>query len=488
MTGPAMTAEELDALRGEFDIIPLVRRMSADTITPVGAFIALAPPDAEAFLLESVERGEAMGRYSFLGVEPRRRMSFPRGSSPAAALRSELRALRVYGAERLPPFFGGAVGWFGYATAGWTEELPDSHPDDLVLPDAELLFFDHVVAFDHVRQELILIANLFADDQRSSLELLRVAEERLTSMVGSLASAGSHLLTIPGSAESVELVSNVTRQRFLEMVGEAKDEITAGEIFQIVLSQRWETEFPEDQALTLYRVLRSTNPSPYMFLLRTRECTLVGTSPEMLVRLSADGVVETRPIAGTRPRGTDAAHDAMLAGELRADPKEMAEHLMLVDLGRNDVGRVAETASVEVTRFAEVERYSHVMHMVSDVRAKLKDGMSAIDLFLSAFPAGTVSGAPKIRAMQLIDRIEPTRRGPYAGAVAYFGFGGTLDSCIAIRTITLRGGRALIQAGAGIVHDSVPEREYQETVSKSAALRRAVELASALVRRDRAIA
>jgi anthranilate synthase component I len=274
---------------------------------------------------------------------------------------------------------------------------------------------------------------------------------------------------------SLRWSTNMSRDSFLEMVARAKEEILAGEIFQIVVSQRWSGRFPTADALALYRTLRSINPSPYMFLLRTDSCTLVGSSPEMLVRLD-NGVAENRPIAGTRRRGATAAEDRVLEEELLADPKERAEHLMLVDLGRNDLGRVCESGTVQVSDYAHVERYSHVMHIVSNVEGKLREDMRAIDLFLATFPAGTVSGAPKIRAMELIDALEPTRRGPYAGAVAYFGFSGSLDSCIAIRTAVLKDDVVHIQAGAGIVYDSVAESEYDETVNKSLALRRAVDL------------
>ena len=476
-----MIAAELDSLRHEYDVIPLVRRMSADSVTPVAAFAALDRPDVESFLLESVERGEAVGRFSFIGIDPRKRQVFDRGDRPSIdSLRRELRPLRVWNGEALPPFFGGAVGWFGYGVSGWSESVPDTARDDFALPDAELLFFDHVLAFDHVRQELIVVANLFADDPRDSLELLSAGEARLDATLAALRHARIDVLTIPDRGADAVFESNLSPVEFISLVERAKEQIAAGEIFQIVLSQRWSTLYPREDALKLYRVLRSSNPSPYMFLLKTRSCTLVGTSPEMLVRLLPDRSAETRPIAGTRARSADPAEDARLAAELSADAKEMAEHLMLVDLGRNDVGRVAVSGSVRVTRFAEIERYSHVMHLVSDVKAKLADGAAAIDLFLSAFPAGTVSGAPKIRAMQLIDEYETSRRGPYAGAVAYFGFGGSLDSCIAIRTILLHEDRAWIQAGAGIVYDSVPEKEFEETMNKSAAMRRAVDLAAAV--------
>ena len=472
-----MNREDFERIRGDFDVVPFVRELSADALTPVAAFAALSPGDDEAFLFESVERGENVGRYSFVGFEPRRNLRFERGmDDPVAALNDELVPLRVYGGEKLPPFFGGAVGYFGYGVGSWTEKIPDTRPDDLRLPDAKLLFFDNVVVFDHVRQRLYVIANVFTADERASVQ---AAETRLDRAVERLRSARVDLLDFSIAPTAVDFVPTYRRAEFEQMVRDAKEEIIAGEIFQVVVSQRWEVEFAEPEALTLYRALRSVNPSPYMFLLRTAECTLVGASPEMLVRVT-NRRAETRPIAGTRPRGASAAEDIQLEQSLLDDPKENAEHLMLVDLGRNDLGRVCTSGSIEVTSFRRVERYSHVMHLVSDVAGTLRDDRSPIDLFLSAFPAGTVSGAPKIRAMELIDRFEKTRRGPYAGAVAYVGFSGNLDSCIAIRTIVLANGRAYVQAGAGIVYDSDPAREFEETVSKSAALRYAVGLAKAL--------
>jgi anthranilate synthase component 1 len=434
------------------------------------------PNGTEAFLFESVERGENVGRYSFVGFDPRRSLRFDRDTpDPVGLLNEELRPLRVKDEDKLPPFFGGAVGYFGYGIGGWTERIPDAKSDSL--PDAKLLFFDNVVVFDHVRQRLYVIANVFTSDPNASLEN---ANARIDRAIERLRNARIDLLEFPANAESEPMQSNMTREQFESMVRACKEEIVAGEIFQIVVSQRWETEFPASDALTLYRTLRSVNPSPYMFLLRTNECTLVGASPEMLVRVTHD-VAEVRPIAGTRRRGATREEDAELEASLLADPKENAEHLMLVDLGRNDLGRVCASGSVEVSEFAHIERYSHVIHMVTNVKAKLRDDRTPVDAFLSTFPAGTVSGAPKIRAMELIDQFEPTRRGPYAGAVAYIGFSGNLDSCITIRTIVLANGRAYVQAGAGIVYDSDPAKEYEETLSKSAALRKSIAMAKALV-------
>jgi anthranilate synthase component 1 len=463
----------LDDLRKDYDIVPIARELSADAITPVAAFAALSG-DGEAFLFESVERGENVGRYSFVGFEPRRSLRFDKSTpDPIRVLNDELQPLRVYGEESLPPFFGGAVGFFGYSVAGWSERIPDSYRNESGIPDARLVFFDNVVVFDHVKQRLYVIANIFTSDAHASIE---EANARLDRAIERLRAARVELLAFPDNGADVAFTPNIPRDDFEAAVRTAKEEIISGEIFQIVLSQRWSTEFCESDALTLYRVLRSINPSPYMFLLRTPECTLVGASPEMLVRV--DGTrAETRPIAGTRPRGATPAEDAALESALLADPKEQAEHLMLVDLGRNDLGRVCISGSVSVSDFAHIERYSHVMHLVTNVQGTLRNDRSPVDLFLSCFPAGTLTGAPKIRAMELIDAHETTRRGPYGGAVAYFGFSGNMDSCIAIRTIVLNKGHASVQAGAGIVYDSDPAREYEEAMSKAAALKQAISVA-----------
>ena len=466
-----------------YDVVPVVRELSADTLTPLVAFAALAAAGEEAFLFESVERGENLGRYSFVGFEPRRSLTIDATvADPVKLLNDELVPLRVEGEDKLPPFFGGAVGWFGYNVAGWSEKIPDSHPNDLGAPDAKLLFFDNVVVFDHVRQKLFVVANVFRDSADD-------AQARLDRAVEKLRRANVDPIEFPADVPLAQFESSHTRASFENMVRAAKEEIVAGEIFQVVLSQRWVTGYPTSEALTLYRALRSINPSPYMFLLRTHELTLVGASPEMLVRVTGDpardstAVVETRPIAGTRPRGATREEDLEHERSLLNDPKENAEHLMLVDLGRNDVGRIAASGTVEVTDFCHIERYSHVMHLVTDVHARLREDCTPVDAFLSCFPAGTVSGAPKIRAMELIDRFENTRRGPYAGAVAYFAFNGNLDSCITIRTITLANDLAYVQAGAGIVYDSDPAAEYVETENKSAALRRAISVAKACLGR-----
>lgn len=461
----------------QYDVIPVVRELSADTLTPLVVFAALGGDGEEAFLFESVERGENLGRYSFVGFEPRRSLPFDGSTEdPVGILRRELQPLRVKDAESLPPFFGGAVGYFGYGVAGWSERIPDSHRNEGDAPDARLLFFDNVVVFDHVRQRLYVVANVF-----TATGTVNEANARLDRAVERLRRAALEPAAFDYDAKLAPFTSNHTSESFQTLVRAAKEEIVAGEIFQIVLSQRWETPYPTSEALTLYRALRAVNPSPYMFLLRTADCTLVGASPEMLVRVT-DGVADTRPIAGTRPRGKTREEDEAHAQNLTDDPKENAEHLMLVDLGRNDLGRVCKAGSVEVRDFRHIERYSHVMHLVTDVRGELRDDQTPVDALLSCFPAGTVSGAPKIRAMELIDRFETTRRGPYAGAVAYVGFNGNLDSCITIRTVVLANDRAYVQAGAGIVYDSDPHAEYVETENKSLALRRAISVALAALR------
>ncbi|HEV7764818.1 MAG TPA: anthranilate synthase component I [Thermoanaerobaculia bacterium] len=459
-----------------YDVIPVVRELSADTLTPLVAFAALSGNDSEAFLFESVERGENLGRYSFIGFEPRRNLVFDGTvSDPVRILNDELVPLRVKGEDALPPFFGGAVGYFGYNVAGWSERIPDTRNDDLGIPDAKLLFFDNVVVFDHVRQRLFVVVNVFTKDGS-----IAEANVRLDRAIDRLRRASVEPIEFPSDVATVPFESTHTREAFERMVRRGQDEIVAGEIFQIVLSQRWQADYPTSEALTLYRALRTINPSPYMFLLRTNECTLVGASPEMLVRVT-NGHAETRPIAGTRPRGKTHEEDLALEKSLLDDPKENAEHLMLVDLGRNDLGRVCASGTVAVADFCHVERYSHVMHLVTDVHGQLREDHTPVDAFLSCFPAGTVSGAPKIRAMELIDELESVRRGPYAGAVAYFGFSGNLDSCITIRTITLANDRAWVQAGAGIVFDSDPGMEFVETENKSLALRRAVSVARAVL-------
>lgn len=466
-------------------LAPVQRERLADLETPVSAFAKLSHLDG-AFLLESVEGGERLGRYSFLGVRPRERYVFRDGEltisdalsgqtrreryrDPLDTLRAALARYTRGGGDGLPRFAGGAVGYVGYEVARAFERIPLPPRDPLGLPDAVFGVYDTVIAFDHVRHSMRLITHAELDEPASA----RRAEERLDELEALLA-APLRLAGRPGGAGATWR-SNVTREAHEANVSRAIELIRAGDCIQVVLSQRFTLDDPPD-ALSLYRALRSVNPSPYMFLLSTPGATLVGASPEPFVRVEGRGVV-MHPIAGTRPRGADAAEDARLEAELVASEKERAEHVMLVDLARNDIGRVSEMGTVRVPVLMRVDRFSHVMHLVTVVEGTLRRGLDAFDAFRACFPAGTVSGAPKVRAMQRIAEMEPDRRGPYAGAVGYVDFDGNMDTCITIRTAVLADGRCHVQAGGGIVADSDPAAEFEETVAKSRALRRAVELA-----------
>ncbi len=481
--------EELATLRDQAsrgNVLPVVREVPADLLTPVGAFLRVSG-DHEAFLLESVEGGETLARYSFLGSEPLRRLRarglrleeydedgklVVREGNGIDRVRQWLEPLRPVAVEGLPRFTGGVVGYLSYDAARWMESVPETVHDDLGLPDLEFALYGTILAFDHVRHRILLIANLFAEG--GDLEgKYRKACRRLDRLERSLRQG----LEDPGLPQqpAPAAVVEPDPERFAASVRKAQEYIRAGDIFQVVLSQRFEQPF-EGDPFSAYRALRRINPSPYMFHLRFRSMTLCGASPEMLVRVEGDRI-ETRPIAGTRRRGRDRAEDEALEAELRADPKEVAEHVMLVDLSRNDLGRVCRSGSVRVEEFQSVERYSHVMHLVSSVKGRLKQGVDSLEALAACFPAGTVSGAPKVRAMEIIDELEERRRGPYAGAVAYLDYSGNLDSCITIRTLVITDGVAYAQAGAGIVADSVPEREHRETLEKAGALLEAARLA-----------
>jgi len=446
-----------------------------------------------------------IGRYSFLGGDPflevegdadGLRERLPDGTrrpipgDPVVALAELQRSYRAQPIAGVPPFAGGAVGYIGYDAVRWVEEIPAANPSDEGMPWVSLAYYDTVLAFDHLRHRVVLVANARVDDGASDDELAVIYDDaikRLEHLSTVLDGEPQHAAPLDcvqqrrdeaGGAESglAEPAESLDREAFCAAVVEAKELIAAGDAFQIVVSRRLSCETAASP-LSVYRALRAINPSPYMFLLDTGDAHVVGSSPEMLVKVS-DGVVENRPIAGTRPRGDTPESDLALEAELAADEKERAEHLMLVDLGRNDVGRVAEYGTVQVPEFMKVERYSHVMHLVSSVKGKLRPELSPVEALFAAFPAGTVSGAPKIRAMEIIDDLEPVSRGVYAGAVLYADFAGNLDSCITIRTIVMRDGRAEVQAGAGIVTDSVPSREYDETNQKAAAALQALAWAS----------
>jgi anthranilate synthase component 1 len=470
--------------------VPVVKRVMADLLTPVAAYIKIGRLSPYSFLLESVEGGEKVARYSFLGYGP---YAIVRSRGGKVMIESDsgdkqetdepmLKVLRrltgKYVPVRLPdtpPFTGGAVGYLGYDAVRWFENIPDNNRDDVGTDDAVMMFFSRVLAFDHVKHQVHLVANVFTGGKTEGLESeYRKALDEIEEMEACL---GDPVEPLPRtkSEGSSSLKSNLTKQQFEAAVLRAKEYIAAGDIFQVVLSQRF------DRGLTanpfeVYRALRVVNPSAYMFYLKVGDFAVAGASPEMLVRATGRRL-EYRPIAGTRPRGATETEDMLLGEEMRADDKEVAEHVMLVDLGRNDLGRVADYGSVEVTELMIVERYSHVMHLVSGIKARLKAGFDRFDALAACFPAGTVSGAPKVRAMEIIDELEPTRRGIYAGAVMYMDFSGNLDSCIAIRTVVTKNGRAYIQVGAGIVADSVPEAEYIETVNKARAMLQAIEVA-----------
>ncbi|MDR7518368.1 MAG: anthranilate synthase component I [Armatimonadota bacterium] len=466
------------------NLIPVTCDLFADLETPISAFLKLRT-SGEAYLLESVEGGEKVGRYSFIGADPAMRLRAygrqvdvwrPRGAfateaDPLEVARGLLAGYRPVPHPGLPRFYGGAVGYFGYDCVRLWERLPNRPRDPLGLPTCYLIITDAVVIFDHVAHTMRIVANATVDGNaaeayRSAVETVERIYERLRSPL---------VPPEPGGRVEPVMDQETPAADFLRAVERAREYVYAGDIFQVVLSRRFSARTAGVDALDVYRALRTVNPSPYMFFLDFEGVKIVGSSPELLVRLE-DGVVETRPLAGTRPRGLHEADDRRLEAELLADEKERAEHTMLVDLGRNDLGRVCRYGTVEVTDLMSVERFSHVMHIVSNVRGVLNGGRDAFDVLRVCFPAGTVTGAPKVRAMEIIDALEPVARGPYAGAVGYVGYSGNMDTAITIRSIVMTNDRAYVQAGAGIVADSIPEREYLETVSKAKALVRALEI------------
>jgi anthranilate synthase component 1 len=472
------------------NLIPVYREILADLETPLSAFLKLK--GSMGFLLESVEGGEKWARYSFLGCNPSltiegkgRNVTITKGkvrekvtfkNDPLEVVSAELNKYRPVIVPGLPRFFGGFVGYIGYDTVRFFEKLPDSCDRGLNLPDLFLMLTDTMLVFDNLDQKIKVISNAYIQDADPE-EAYRRALEKIDIIVGKLRKK----VSLPKKTVSPEkemkqpFSSNFDKEGFKKAVVRTKEYVKAGDVIQAVISQNFEREV-NIHPINAYRALRVINPSPYMFYLNTGKCTLVGSSPEILVRLEDDRI-ELRPIAGTRRRGKDTDEDKRMERELMADPKELAEHIMLVDLGRNDVGRVAETGTVRITELKSIERYSHVMHIVSNVTGRLTEGKNAFDLLRASFPAGTVTGAPKIRAMEIIDELEPSRRGPYAGCVGYFDFSGNMDMCITIRTIIFRKGRAFIQAGAGIVADSDPENEYMETVNKARGMFKAISMA-----------
>ncbi len=482
-------------IRKNADLVPVYRKIIADLDTPLTLFAKIGGGEKHSFLFESMEGGEKWGRYSFIGFDPLLTFSskgsaihlefFSRelshrvasGSNPLEALQTLLESIKASENKDLPRFCGGAVGFLGYDMVRHMEELP-CDMEELDFPDSSFMIPRFVLIHDSFEQTVTVVCWLGGTDDRSERECYDSAIARIDSVVETLRGPvpisflGS---STKGSNRKHNFRSNMEKKDFCDMVERARQYIKAGDIIQVVLSQRFHTK-TDLNALDLYRALRHINPSPYLFYLKLGDLIQIGSSPEILVR-NEDEDIELRPIAGTRKRGKTPEEDQALEEELLADPKERAEHLMLVDLGRNDVGRVAQGGSVVVTDLLVVERYSHVMHIVSGVKGRIKSGKNQFDVIKACFPAGTVSGAPKIRAMEIIDELEPDRRGPYAGSVGYFGFSGNMDFCITIRTFVMQGDDLWVQAGAGVVFDSDPIKEYEETINKSMALRRAVELA-----------
>jgi anthranilate synthase component 1 len=483
--------KEFSRLAKEATLVPVVKSISADLLTPVSAFLAVSHDEPHAFLLESIERGEQIGRYTFLGAHPYMLVKARQGTVEIQRGRRRevlkdnifqvvkrlLREHRPASIPGLPPFLAGAVGYFAYDVVRQLERIGDHAKDDLSLPDAELMFFDRLLAFDHLRHQIHIVAaaDVAAESPRKAYDR---ALRDIAALERKLAAGLSPALwrkSAKPKPGKLKIHSGTKRESFLQGVKRCKEYIAAGDIFQVVLSQRLDF-IPEVAPFDLYRALRQVNPSPYLYFLQTGDAQILGSSPEMLVRVTGRKL-EYRPIAGTHPRGRDEAEDLRLEQKMLNDEKERAEHVMLVDLGRNDLGRVSEYGSVKVKDLMYVERYSHVMHLVSALEGTLRKDLDALDAFAACFPAGTLSGAPKVRAMQIIEELEPTRRGIYGGSVLYADFAGNLDSCIGIRTMLMQGKKAYLQAGAGIVADSDPATEFQESINKAQALLRAVELA-----------
>jgi len=468
------TLEEAKKHKKEGNLLPVYREIVADLETPVSAFLKINR-GGYSFLLESVEGGQQVARYSFIGTEPYRVLTI-RGedkTDPLSLIGEELSKYKIVPVGDLPRFCGGAVGYLAYETVTRLEKLPSPSSDPLELPESLFMFVDTMLVFDHVTHKIKVLSYVHLDGDME--KAYQKAVDRIDDLVERLSQRvppGQHIKTATRPGSNNKPFSNFSKEEFEASVLKIKQYITAGEAIQVVLSQRLAQ--PTDAApFEIYRALRTINPSPYMFFLDFTDFHIIGASPEILVRVE-DGIVMTRPLAGTRPRGKSLAEDARLEQELRSNEKERAEHIMLVDLGRNDIGRVTEPGTVEVSDLMNVEHYSHVMHLVTHVQGRLRGDMTALDALRACFPAGTVSGAPKIRAMEIIAELEPQKRGPYAGAVGYFSFSGNMDMAIAIRTMVMTKGIAYTQAGSGIVYDSVPEREYEESLNKAQALLKAI--------------
>lgn len=492
--------ESFRQLAGTYNVVPVYRQLTSDSLTPVSAFVRLKGGDW-SFLFESVVGGEKVGRFSFIGIKPF--MTFEAfGHSITLSDSAETktyehsqpfdeldRLIQQYHAphiEGLPRFHGGAVGYAAYDAIRYLENLPNAPPDDRQLPDLSFGFYDQMIVFDNIKKTVLVVALAHVAGKNIE-EAYANACQRVDSLVAKLKESSDGLepvdIETTGTEVTPNIRSNFTKEEFVTAVDKCKEYIKAGDFFQIVISQRFETETTASP-LEIYRSLRVVNPSPFMVYFQTPRCTLVASSPEIMVRVE-NGTIVTRPLAGTRRRGANEAEDRRLAEELIADPKERAEHIMLVDLGRNDVGRVSEYNTVELDDVMTVERYSHVMHITSNVTGKLAKGLSPLDALRACLPAGTVSGAPKVRAMEVIDEVERTKRGPYAGAIGYVDFTGNMDTCIALRTMVVMGNKAYVQAGMGIVYDSDPQAEYQETLDKSRGLFRAIWITEERLKRQK---
>jgi anthranilate synthase component I len=484
---PYPKIEEFRQLAEKGNLIPVYKEILADTYTPVTAFLKLG--GSPSFLLESVEGGEKWARYSFLGsrpakvikgrgnkleiIEGQRSTQVVETNNPLAWIKKEISAYTPVEVRGLPRFFGGLVGYIGYDMVRFFEPIAQRDKKGLGLPDFFFMLTDTMLIFDSFEQKIKVVSNAHVNTENVD-EVYREAEEKIDEIITRLRAPLIMGDSGPLTSDR-EFQSNMPKEEFLAGVEKSKEYVMAGDIVQVVLSQRFERN-SSAEPFNIYRALRVINPSPYMYYLDTGEAKIVGSSPEILVRVE-NGKIVLRPIAGTRKRGPTETLDKALEAELKDDPKEVAEHIMLVDLGRNDVGRVAQTGSVKVTELMAVERYSHVMHLVSNVEGDLKHDLDAFDVLAACFPAGTVSGAPKVRAMEIIEEIEPNRRGPYAGAVGYLSYSGNMDTCITIRTLVIKDGKVYVQAGAGIVADSEPEKEYTETVNKAKGMMKAVDMA-----------
>ena len=474
--------EGLEKLSELGNLVPVYREIEADLETPVSAYLKVARGDY-SFLLESVEGGERMARYSFIGTEPYKKIITGRGqqdgeANPLELVREELEKWLVVGASDVPRFHGGGVGYLSYEAMHHYEDVPSPEADTLGLPEAIFMFADTLLVFDHIKHSIKVVSHVRTDDGDLA-SAYRRATEKIDELVDRLRQPIEPSLAPlrGGPTPGYPIKPNVTKEQYEKNVELTKDYIKAGDIIQAVISQRFSRK-TDVHPFNIYRALRTVNPSPYMFYLDLGVFQLVGASPEVLVR-EEEGQLDYHPLAGTRPRGKDEEEDRANEQELLVDEKDRAEHIMLLDLGRNDIGRVSLPGSVEVTQIMDIERYSHVIHLVSHVKGKLKPNSSIYDAFWSCFPAGTVSGAPKLRAMEIIAELEPIKRGPYSGSVGYFSFSGNMDTCITLRTMVFHNGVAHVQAGAGIVYDSVPHLEYMETVHKAGAIMRAIDEAEA---------